>query len=269
MLLRALHKAPYFKGRDRLSSAISASFAPKPTVTDGGFRMILDPYEWIQQTIILNGNTEPLTSKLMQQLLKPGDIFVDVGAHVGHHVLVAAKAVGASGKVIAIDPQPYNADRIGQNALLNNMRQVEVIPAAVSDREGFARFPFQSGRDRARFSLGGSSNDSSITFECPLRRLDNILIDRNIERVRLLKVDVEGFEAQVLTGLGTKLRYCDNIIFEQLPDDSGSAANILETEGFELKTVEGQPLASVSRLPEGNIWAELRCRPEHPMADSR
>ena len=256
ILLKALQKVPQFRGRDRLSSRVSASFAPKPVTINGGLQMILDPYEWIQQEIILNGCTEPSTTKLIQRLLSSGDVFVDVGAHVGHHALVGAKAVGSIGKVIAIDPQPYNADRIGQNALLNGMSQIEVIPAAISNFAGFARFPFQVGRDRARFAIGGSPNDTPVTFECAIRTLDNILESRNIERVKLIKIDVEGFEPQVLTGLGLRLKMCEHIIFEQLPEDNGTAARILQDNGFRLMTVEGDPYISGERLPEGNIWAQ-------------
>ena len=255
MLLKALARAPRFKGRDRLSSRVSESFAPRPITIEGGLRMILDPYEWIQQAIIIHGYTEPATTKLIQRLLSAGDVFVDVGAHVGHHALVGAKAVGSGGTVVAIDPQPYNAERIGQNALLNNMSQIEVIPAAISDYDGFARFPFQLGRDRARFAIGGSPNDTSVTFECAVRRLDTVLESRGIQRVRLLKIDVEGFESQVLAGLGARLEVCEHVIFEQLPQDGGSAAQLLRDSGFEMMTVQGDPYSTSGLLPEGNIWA--------------
>jgi len=256
IILRALSRVRYFKGRDKIISAISDTFKTKSVRIDGSLRMILDPYEWIQQEIILKGCIEPITTDLIQRLLSAGDVFVDVGAHVGHHSLIAAQAVGAAGVVIAIDPQPYNADRIGQNALLNGMSQIEVLNAAALDKDSFDSFPFQTARDRARFAISGSPNDTLVFFNCPVRRLDGILTCRKIRKVRVLKIDVEGFEFQVLKGLGERISDCDHIIFENLPGHGKEAVGLLQDHGFKLRSVNGNPFDPNGSLPEGNVWAE-------------
>ena len=255
-IIKILRNAPYFRGRDRLLSSISATYRPKPLTINHGLQMILDPYEWLQQGIIAKGCTEPLTTKLIQRLLTPGDTFVDVGAHIGHHALIGAREVGAAGRVIAIDPQPYNADRIGQNALINDMSQIEIVPIAVSDSEGFARFPFQIGRDRTRLAIGGSPMDTKVMFSCTVRRLENVLNERELRQLDLLKIDVEGFEQQVLDGLGDWLGRCENIIFEQLQRSGDQVIKTLQAAGFTLMTVEGKSYDAASPLPENNIWAQ-------------
>jgi 23S rRNA U2552 (ribose-2'-O)-methylase RlmE/FtsJ len=72
--------------------------------------MDLDGAEWGQLTILVAGSTEPATLKLFEKLLNPGDIVFDIGAHVGHHALVASRAIGPKGRVYAFDPQPYNVN---------------------------------------------------------------------------------------------------------------------------------------------------------------
>lgn len=254
-LLKLLANAPQFRGRDRSISGLTDSFKTRPTAIDDGLQMYLDPYEWGQQDILIRGSTEILTTRLMKRLLASGDVFVDVGAHVGHHALVGAKAVGKSGRVIAIDPQPYNADRIGQNAICNGMPQIEVVIAAISDTNGFATLPFQDARDRSRFAIAGSPNDTAVKYECAVRRLDDLFEARGLENIELLKVDVEGFEPQVLRGLGKFLPRCRNVIFEQLPNSDGAAMAMLREADFELRDVEGNAIESLDALTESNVWA--------------
>src|ERR1700693_4603799 len=62
-----------------------------------GLRMELDPWEWYQNQIRSNRSIEPLTIALFKRLLAPGDIYVDVGAHVGYHTLIARTLIGDSG----------------------------------------------------------------------------------------------------------------------------------------------------------------------------
>jgi FkbM family methyltransferase len=70
---------------------------------------------------------------LFERLLRPGDTLVDLGAHLRWISLIGAKAVGATGKVVAVDPQPYNCDRILANAELNGFDQLTVVAVVLSE----------------------------------------------------------------------------------------------------------------------------------------
>ena len=209
-----------------------------------GWRMQLDPQEWIQISLLAGQATEPLTAACIEQLLLPGEVFVDVGAHVGWLSLIGAKQVGINGRVIAIDPQPYNCELILTNASLNGFEQIVVIPAAISTADGYLEAAQQGIRDKARFTLDGVGvNDTPMRFMCACMRLDTLFSRLKLDRVKLVKIDVENFELEVLKSAQGVMPLIDNIIYETLPtlafDRSREMANLLEQAGFELCTVEG------------------------------
>lgn len=262
-LLRFLYSLPRFKGRDRLGGLITRSFAEKPHVVGPGCRMYLDPTEYLQLELLISGSSEPLTLNLISRLASQGKTVVDVGAHVGAHSLCAAQTVGQTGRVYAIDPQPYNVDRVCRNAEASGLANVVAVCAAVGAHDGFIKLKLQNTSDRARLSLRlHNPNDLSVEFEVPIRRLDSIFSANAIDAVDLLKIDVEGYELEVLKGLGNRLLKCANIILEVLDGDTQEeqslVSNFLKKAGFQLKTVEGVSWNPGEPLPERNLWARLQ-----------
>lgn len=262
-MLRWLYGAPRFRGRDRLIDAISMSFLPQPVQLPDGLLMDLDGAEWGQVAIMVSGANEPATLGLFDKLLNPGDIVFDIGANIGHHALVAGRAIGPTGWVYAFDPQPYNADRICRNAELNASRNILAVCAACGERDGFVRLPFQSPRDRGRLSLAYSSpNDLSTYVDVPIRRLDTFMNENDVGAGKLIKIDVEGYELEVIRGLGDRLTAFTNIVFELLQDADVKRTNclieMLTAAGFTLRDVEGNSWRLGKPLLELNVWATLR-----------
>ena len=260
VLLTALYSMPYMRGRDRLISAIADTFVVKPTRLPDGLVMLLDPAEWAQLEIFVKGSTEPTTIGLIRKLVENGDSVVDIGAHVGHHALVAATAAGPAGKVVAFDPQPYNADRICRNAALNGLTNLVTVCAAAGATDGFIKLAAQSDRDRSRLSLHESGPGNLRTeFEVPIRRLDTYMAANGLSAPRLVKIDVEGYELEVLHGFGVRLAECLNVILEML-DETDAARNrqvvdLLLASGFALRDVAGNRWQPGMPLIENNIWA--------------
>src|ERR1700732_4899789 len=101
-------RLPKFRGKAKLASLCGSMLRPKASRIIHDMRMELDPDEWLQVDLRTFGRLEPETTALFERILKQGDTYVDVGAHVGYHVLVARHCVGPGGRLYAIDPQPYN-----------------------------------------------------------------------------------------------------------------------------------------------------------------
>ena len=149
------------------------------------------------------GTHEPDVQALLHRLLKPGAVFYDVGAHLGYFALPAARLVGATGKVVAFDPDPENAARIRRNAEYNRLSNVlEVMEAALWSR-GMKEITYRRGMPR---SQGGVSQDGQ---EPVLARAERITVactslDEIVQRTQrppdLLKIDVEGGEPEVVGG---------------------------------------------------------------------
>jgi len=244
-------------------SAISASFLPRAERLHDGLLMDVDAAEWGQLAILTAGATEPATLALFERLLRPGDTVLDVGAHVGLHALVAARAIGEAGSIYAFDPQPYNADRICRNAELNGLQNLTVVCAAAGERDGFLRVPFQSLRDRSRLSLAQAGpNDLVTSIEVPIRRLDTFMRENDVSGAKLVKIDVEGYELEVIRGLGDRLSAVANLVFEVLEDvdveRTRRVIDVLTAAGFLLRDVEGNSWSLGQPLPEKNVWAALR-----------
>lgn len=179
-----------------------------------------------QRTMWL-GLFEPSETRLVCGLLQPGDVFVDVGAHVGWFTTVAARRVGSRGQVIACEPYPENAAALRENLALNGMHDVRVIEAALSDRPGTLRLRKGSdsgGVTALEWCAGGEA-------EVPMTTLDETT--SAIVAIKLVKIDVEGWEAHVLRGAAETLKRTANVLIEiNQPALEEAASSADELIGF-------------------------------------
>jgi FkbM family methyltransferase len=127
--------------------------------------------------------------------LKPGDIFLDVGANIGWISLNAARLVGTTGRVIAVEPIPELQRRLVFNARSNGFDNITVVPAAVGDESGSVALhvnPFQQGMS----SIAAQSGFAEITV--PLMTLEQIISNHCIDRIDAMKIDAEGHEDRII-----------------------------------------------------------------------
>jgi FkbM family methyltransferase len=144
----------------------------------------------------------------------PG-MFLDVGANIGSYSVLAAKVCGAS--VIALEPVPETFNKLTRNLLINGIQdRVEAHRAAVGDVPGSLNF--SADRDTMNQVVGDGYHGASIQVQ--VVTLDNLLEGRTAQ---VWKVDVEGFERQVLAGASKAL------------SDTGLALVLLEGEDAEIK----------------------------------
>ena len=144
---------------------------------------------------------EHFTSWVMTGLLRPGDVAVDVGAHVGYYTLLMRTLVGDSGAVHAAEPLPQSHAALVHNVRSNGYSNVVCSALAITDRNGQARFELDSRNEGeshlAAAKTGSAPGDSTIMVETAT--LDAWL--GGLERApRLLKLDAEGCEARILSG---------------------------------------------------------------------
>ena len=257
---------PSFQGKARIGGLLQNSLLkPQESKVIYGLLMELDPLEWTQISLIKDGCVEPLTTALYGKILSPGDTYIDVGAHVGFHTLIARHFIGDSGRVIAIEPQPYNCHKILTNWQSNNCTNILVYVAAVSNQNGTITLHNQSATDKARLSLCLEPvNNQPQQFQVPLVRLDKVFKENNINQVKLLKIDVEGYELEAINGLNHYSDKVENIILEVLgtpakvTEKTSLLVETLQHLGYHLQTVEGKAWTLSDPLPESNLWASRR-----------
>lgn len=126
--------------------------------------------------------------------LRPGDTFLDVGANVGAYSLLAA-AAGA--QVIAVEPAPAACRWLALNVRVNDLAaRVEIVPAALGRTAGSVRFT--AGQDTLNHVA--TEGEAAEAVVVPVVRLDDAIAARGGAVPRLVKIDVEGYETEVLAG---------------------------------------------------------------------
>ena len=148
---------------------------------------------------------EPEKVRALRSVLRPGDVFVDVGGNKGDFSLIAAKAMGDHGSVLCVEPEPANVAWIRRSAKRNRYRCIDVVAVALADREGTATLHLgvKSGWHSLLRTDGVPTTGELVV---PTRTLDDVLAERGIDRVDVIKIDVEGAEDQVLRGATQALR---------------------------------------------------------------
>jgi FkbM family methyltransferase len=143
--------------------------------------------------------------QVLRRVLQPGMTFIDIGSNKGDFALLAAKVMGDRGRVLAFEPAPANIEWLRRSVERNSYRCVEVVPCALGDSHGDAvlHLSAQSGLHTLHDPHAGHQTVGSVSV--PVRRLDDVLRERGIDRVDVGKIDVEGAELEVLQGASETL----------------------------------------------------------------
>ena len=189
--------------------------------------------------------------------LRSDDVFIDVGAHWGIHSLSAATRLPKEVSVLAIEPNAENSARLKRWVERNRVEsEVEIIPKAVGDREGVAHMRVNGS------SMGHRLTDDGV--EVDMTTLDKVLADRDWLRWRriFLKIDVEGYELEVLAGAKRLFSVCQvaAVIWEKADfhettvqgNRNSAIFDFLDRHGFEHYRFEDEALAGPLIPLKGN-----------------
>jgi FkbM family methyltransferase len=207
---RIARRAPASRTKSRAGRVVSTLLAKvgcdpvQVGELTGGTRLWLDARERTEAGPFWNGRYEDNDVAMLQASLRPGGDYVDVGAHVGLLALRLARAqLVNGGRVIAIEPLPHNIARFRRSLTLDTRleRVTVLVECAVGADEGRATIVGERAHDTGNAAIAprGSASDEGVSV--PLRTLDSVLADEAAGRVDVIKLDVEGFELQVLRGV--------------------------------------------------------------------
>ena len=174
------------------------------TISFPAFVMYVDPKDTMGD--MATGEAwEVATTHVFKQVIRPGDIIVDVGAHWGYFTLLAATLCTETGRVYAFEPHPKNFAMLTRNIAANHLSNVMTVQSAVSNCDGSTQM-FE-----ARGSMGHSVNplpqewrvlDGATPRAIPVStvKLDNFFVN-NLIQPRLIKIDIEGAEPLAIEGM--------------------------------------------------------------------
>lgn len=208
----------------------------------------------------LTDSYEPEVWRCLMRELRPGDVFVDVGAFIGLYTIAAAKRCGRAGRVYGFEPDPENYRLLTEHIRLNRLSDVIVAEAkAVSSESGLAVFtPGRGSESHLGTGPAGAGNRVPVTT-----------LDESIKagRMDVLKIDVEGFEQAVLEGASRLLadprRKPRAIFMEAHPfawgrSGASSAAllSLLERHGYGAFSTQGDSLTAITDY--GEVVARIK-----------
>lgn len=179
------------------------------------------------------GASEPTVQRAVETHLERGDVFYDVGANVGFISLLAAKSVGLEGHVYCFEPQPSVLPILTHNLDQNGYTNYDVIEAAVSDRPGRARLELNArGRSgEARLASARSSHDTALPHKRNTVDVRVVTLDElDLPAARLVKIDVEGAESQVLRGMARVMREHRPTLIIEIHDLQGPSVEAILSE---------------------------------------
>lgn len=169
--------------------------------------------------------------KTVAGALRPGDWAIDIGASIGSVTGQLCRAVGPRGLVWAVEPLPSNVERLRALAAVNGLHQLAVIPCALGARQGTAAIRL-GGEGASGYSSFTASWISNGSLDVRTERLDDLTTGIDHDRpLRLIKLDVEGFEREVLAGAEATLRRWRPLVYCEFNDiiltDAGSSSGEL------------------------------------------
>jgi FkbM family methyltransferase len=198
------------------------------------------------------GVFERAEQDVFARTVRPGDVVYDLGANVGFYTLLAAKLAGPTGRVVAFEPVPRNLGYLRRHLALNQCENVSVVAAAVSDRSGTARF-----RDGPAHTVGALARDER-GYDVEVIALDDYCVGPTSHgstshgpAPRVIKIDVEGAEADVLRGATRVLREARPIVLLSTHSTPlrHECIGILAEAGYGVSPMGGDP-ADLIATPE-------------------
>ena len=186
----------------------------KPVVEVQGSKMYVNPeglpksYIKTFQAYIISGSWEQLTTEMFKQVVKEGDVVVDLGANLGYYTLLAARLVGEKGKVYAFEPEPINYSLLLKNIELNGYDNIVAVQKAVSNVTGKVRL-FLDSKDTGAHTIYQPGNKREF-IEVESVALDEFFKDKE-HQINVIKMDIEGAEMAALSGMGRIIRENKNL----------------------------------------------------------
>jgi FkbM family methyltransferase len=155
---------------------------------------------------LMRGGYEPETIDALCEILHPGSVFVDLGAHIGLFSLLAARLVQPHGKVFAFEADVETVEILQKNIQANAFLDcVEIVPMAVYSSSGEIAVHRSPGRSDSTSVQGTSAGDAEVMV-ISMTSLDDYFSRKGWPRVDAIKMDVEGAEIHVLQGMGELLK---------------------------------------------------------------
>jgi len=175
--------------------------------------------------------------------IKKGMTCLDCGGNIGYYATMESNLVGKEGRVIAIEPSPVNLNYLKKNLELQNQGNYEVYNLACGEKDGEITFVVHKISNMCRVVREGETESEEKKFiKIPVQKLDTFLADKKLERLDLLRMDIEGSELRLFEGAKETIKKFKPMIQMELhpghlgPENTKKLLEYLKSEGYEFST---------------------------------
>eukprot|EP01037_Dinobryon_pediforme_P013983 gene13983-14100_t len=248
--------ATFFKPDKRLNKLMKNGIV---WLTDEPIAIYTAADNYIENAILCTGTYEDKINKLIRISLKYGGNALDIGGNIGLQSIRMAQATGLSGKILAFEPLNYLQQKFRKNLALNGVTNVQLLPYALSNHETITDYKVNtSSWNQGTFSLRQNEQTGEIQ-QVTVKVADELPEIQELTSINLIKIDVEGFEFNVIRGLSQTIRkHLPRIIFEYDANywlannqNIGECYDFLKSLGYQISDLirSRELLANINSLP--------------------
>jgi len=192
-----------------VADAVLRALTPA-VIESHGARIHLNPRDPVVSGALALRVYEKTETRFFLRTLRPGMIFLDIGANIGYYSALALARVGREGRVIAVEPDPEAFGYLRRTAAANGEGRAILVNKGLADAPAALRlYRNLSNRGDNRFYANDLAGDS---IEVEVTRADDLLAGLGVAKVDLIKMDVQGFEGRVISGLERTLQASDALV---------------------------------------------------------
>lgn len=226
------------------------------TSHDGyNFSIFISPKNgFIDKHIYLYGTYEPFILDLISRYLRDGSTFVDIGANIGQHSIFAASVVGDSGKVYSFEPIPYIYSQLLDSVKINHFDSIIEAHNVALGEEDKTEILYIETNNVGGSSIVGPHGKDNEEINITVKRGDDML--RDIKHIDMVKIDVEGYEYEVLAGMQKilaqhkpiiVLEFSGKLYFSKGRGNGNKIISLLQNIGYDLYDIEDYMKKIVSK----------------------
>lgn len=230
-----------------------AKLFPNQIINRNGINYAVDLNQVVDFGTFLGG-WEPTTISFLTRSLACGDVAIEVGANVGAHTLLMAKLTGAEGHIYAFEPTDFALNKLRKNISLNpTMQNITVRTELVTNGEKY----LPKLDIRSNWEIDGKNSLVATTIKDPKAiSIDDFVLEVNLERLTLIKVDVDGYDFKVLQGAKSTISRFKPIIFCELceyalneqGDSIKDIFSMLTSMGYQVYLEDGSKVEEVGEI---------------------
>ena len=200
------------------------------------------------------GTYESVKQDTFVRFVRKNMIVYDIGAHVGIYTLLSSILVGNKGHVIAFEPLPENLNYLYKHINLNDLSNVRVIEAAISDMTGFFNFSIGSSSTTGQLNETGDLIVQTFT-------LDEVVLRDKLPLPDVIKIDIEGAEAKALRGAVDILTKSSPVIFLATHGETvcEECRTLLASYGYSMTPLEGDKTDSEFVVERVDVYGDMNC----------